>query len=85
MYNRYDTVRVKSFEEISKTLKENNLHKNTASGLYFAEAMKKWCGKELRVLLMVDGDRVSTFENQWSWHLDWIEPLEIDNRRVANV
>jgi len=84
MYKVNDMVRVKSFDEIRKTIDNDGIH-SERSGLYFPERMKSWCGKTLRVRYVIKENRVNVFENQWAWHNDWIEPLELDNRRIENV
>ena len=74
-----DLVRVKSFEEIKKTLDEKNYH----HGVYFNAYMKRLCSKTFRVrriikekpwrarLKAVDGSNLP-LNDDWSWDLDWL-------------
>jgi hypothetical protein len=82
MYKRGDIVRVKHLNKIYMTLDTGGRYKGT--DLYFPEQMIPYCGKTYQVVYVLD-DRVSLEGNNWSWHFDWIEPLEIDNRRVEYV
>lgn len=84
MYKVNDMVRVKSFDEIRKTLGDGGIHLEN-SGLYFPERMKIWCGKILRVSYVIEDSKFNVSENQWAWHTDWLEPAELDNRRIENV
>ena len=74
-----DLVRVKSFEEIKKTLDEKNYH----HGVYFNAYMKRLCSKTFRVrriikekpwrarLKAVDGYNLP-LNDDWSWDADWL-------------
>lgn len=74
-----DLVRVKSFEEIKKTLDA----KNCCHGVYFNAYMKKLCSKTFRIkriikkkpwlarLEAVDGSKLS-LNDDWSWDADWL-------------
>ena len=74
-----DLVRVKSFEEIEKTLDA----KNCCHGVYFNTYMKRLCSKTFRIkriikkkpwlarLEAVDGSKLS-LNDDWSWDADWL-------------
>ena len=74
-----DLVRVKSFEEIEKTLDA----KNCCHGVYFNTYMKGLCSKTFRIkriikkkpwlarLEAVDGSKLS-LNDDWSWDADWL-------------
>ena len=62
-----DKVRVKSWEEIEKTLDIDGY----CEGLWFNPAMKKLCGKE--VVLFASKPRLRA--DGWSWAKAWLKPL----------
>ena len=80
-----DLVRVKSFEEIEKTLDA----KNCCHGVYFNTYMKRLCSKTFRIkriikkkpwlarLEAVDGSKLS-LNDDWSWDAYWLESAEED-------
>ena len=82
-------VRVKSFEEIKKTLDE----KDCCHGIYFNAYMEGLCSKTFRVrkiikkkpwrarLKAVDGSNLS-LNDDWSWDADWLESVEEDKRNA---
>lgn len=82
MYKPNDTVRVKTWEQVRRTLDSSN--RLQGKDIYFSNAMERYCGKVLRVAFSHE-DRVGVHNNTWSWHIDWIEPFELDNRRIENV
>ena len=84
-----DLVRVKSFEEIKKTLDAKNYY----HGVYFNAYMKRLCSKTFRVrrimkdkpwrgrLKAVDGSNLP-LNDDWSWDADWLESAE-ENKHNA--
>ena len=85
-----DLVRVKSFEEIKKTLDA----KNCCHGVYFNAYMKGLCSKTFRIkriikkkplvarLEAVDGSKLS-LNDDWSWDADWLKSAEEDKRNTT--
>ena len=74
-----DLVRVKSFEEIEKTLDA----KNCCHGTYFNSYMKNFCSKKFRIeridntkfpriLLKAENGSRLTLDGYWSWDADWL-------------
>lgn len=74
-----DLVRVKSFEEIEKTLDA----KNCCHGTYFNAYMKNFCSKKFRIekidntkfpriLLKAENGSRLTLDGYWSWDADWL-------------
>ena len=84
-----DLVRVKSFEEIKKTLDA----KNCCHGIYFNSYMKRLCSKTFRIerilkekpwrvrLEAVDGSKLP-LNDDWSWDADWLESAEENKRNT---
>ena len=78
-----DLVRVKSLEEIEKTLDE----KNCCHGIYFNTYMVRLCSKTFRIkkiikekpwrarLEAVDGSKLP-LNDDWSWDANWLESAE---------
>ena len=74
-----DLVRVKSFEEIKKTLDE----KDCCHGIYFNSYMERLCSKTFRIkriikkkpwrarLEAIDGSKLP-LNDDWSWDADWL-------------
>ena len=74
-----DLVRVKSFEEIKKTLDE----KDCSHGIYFNAYMERLCSKTFRIkriikekpwrarLEAIDGSKLP-LNDDWSWDADWL-------------
>ena len=74
-----DLVRVKSFEEIEKTLDA----KDCCHGIYFNDSMARLCSKTFRIeriinkkpwharLKAVDGSKLPSYDS-WSWDADWL-------------
>lgn len=85
-----DLVRVKSFEEIEKTLDAKNCY----HGVYFNAYMKRLCSKTFRIkriikekpwqarLKAIDGSKLS-LNDDWSWDADWLESVEKNKRNVT--
>ena len=77
-----DLVRVKSFEEIKKTLDE----KNCCHGVYFNSYMRNFCSKTFRIgkIKRIDGTKLPRVflkaengsklktDGFWSWDTDWL-------------
>ena len=84
-----DLVRVKSFEEIKKTLSSGGY----CHDIFFADEMKHFCSKAFRVkeiigfqpftvhLKKVDGGELKV-KDWWIWDADWLESIE-ENKRNA--
>lgn len=75
-----DKVRVKSWEEIKKTLNSSRFYRNA----YFGPSMEKLCGKTI-TLTQVDNedyDFSNAFDNgidaRWLWVEGWLEPIKND-------
>lgn len=71
-----DKVRVKSWEEIKKTLDGKQRQRK----LFFNKDMKKFCGKIIKL-----GDSCQYYEHAfrgaeigWSWAEEWLEPIKND-------
>lgn len=85
-----DLVRVKSFEEIEKTLNANGDYHS----LYFNPNMKRLCSKTFRIekigelnprrvyLKAIDGSSLPV-NDFWSWEADWLESAEENKRNVT--
>lgn len=85
-----DLVRVKSFEEIKKTLDA----KNRCQGLYFNPYMRSLCSKIFRIeridnaipsrlfLKAANGSKL-TQDGFWSWDANWLESVEEDKRNTT--
>ena len=85
-----DLVRVKSFEEIKKTLDE----KGCCHGIYFNAYMRNFCSKTFRIeridnikfpriLLKAKNGSKLTLDGYWSWDADWLESVEEDKRNTT--
>lgn len=85
-----DLVRVKSFEEIKKTLDA----KNSCQGLYFNPYMRRLCSKTFRIeridnailprvfLKAANGSKLKS-DDFWSWDANWLESAEEDKRNTT--
>ena len=85
-----DLVRVKSFEEIKKTLDV----KNRCHGIYFNSYMRRFCSKTFRIervddtissrvfLKAEDGSKLM-LNDSWSWDADWLESVEKNKRNAT--
>lgn len=75
-----DKVRVKSWEEIKKTLDGDRFYLNA----YFSPSMEKLCGKT--IILTRAGNEDYDFSNdfgsgigtRWNWIEEWLEPIRSD-------
>lgn len=66
-----DKVRVKSWEEIVKTLdSERECH-----GVYFNDEMEEFCGSTLTIGPWNDGDVYEDNKSGWVWSEQWLEPI----------
>lgn len=83
MFKIGDTVKIKSVDAIKKTL--DTYGRYQGSELYFPHNMEEFCGKVLKVIHIYEGDTIALSDNKWSWHPNWLEPTELDNRRVEYV
>lgn len=74
-----DLVRVKSFEEIKKTLDE----RGCCHGTYFNSYMRRFCSKTFRIekidntefpriLLKAENGSKLTLDGYWSWDANWL-------------
>lgn len=70
-----DKVRIKSWEEIKKTLDIYNY----CGAIWFNPDMKKLCGKEVVLQLSKWG---TLTEGKWDWAEDWLEPLPKTEKAV---
>lgn len=85
-----DLVRVKSFEEIKKTLDA----KNHCQGLYFNPYMRSFCSKTFRIgridnaipqrvfLKAANGSKL-TQDGFWLWDANWLKSVEEDKRNTT--
>lgn len=85
-----DLVRVKSFEEIKKTLNSGGF----CHGIFFTSEMKRFCSKIFRIeeitghqpfavhLKKVDG-RDLKVKDWWTWDANWLESVEEDKRNTT--
>lgn len=67
-----DKVRVRSWEEIRKTLERRGEYK----GYYFPNEMKAYCGKNITLGRCVDSGVFRDSRENWSWCCAWLEPIE---------
>ena len=69
-----DKVRVKSWEEIEKTLdSERECH-----GVYFDDEMKEFCESILTIGPWNDDDVYEDNKSGWVWSEQWLEPVKND-------
>jgi hypothetical protein len=87
MYRVGDKVRVKSLEGIRATLDPYRIKVDTE--MLFAYEMEAWCGTIQKVERLIEDGRTGLNDRvrlsgiyMWAWHLDWIEPIKLDNREV---
>lgn len=72
-----DKVRVRSWEEIRKTLERRGEYK----GYYFPNEMKAYCGKNITLGRCVDSGVFRDSRENWSWCCAWLESLENDKKK----
>ena len=77
-FNTGDKVRVKSWEEIKKTLDDCRARED----LLFAPEMKEFCKKEFIIKQVCSCNRFMVKDNRWIWHADWLEPLPKTEKAV---
>ena len=77
-FNTGDKVRVKSWEEIKKTLDDCRARED----LLFAPEMKEFCKKEFIIKQVCSYNRFMVKDNRWIWHADWLEPLPKTEKAV---
>lgn len=75
-------IKIKSREEIEKTLDESNYHID--GGAFFANPMFLECGKHLEAEscgyfgYSARANSQNSASGGWSWHPDWYEVIEPD-------
>jgi hypothetical protein len=85
MFKVGDKVRVRSYDEIEKTLDVND--RLIDDGIHFTYDMKGHCGHLFEVTHVFDSTetkthRVKLRNNERSWHPIWLVPQIIDNRSI---
>lgn len=79
-----DRVRVKSWEEIEKTLDDYC----ECRGVYFNNEMEEFCGKIIE-LTESDPCYARAFKNSgrdsWEWVEEWLEPIEIIEKKEKGL
>ena len=85
MFKVGDKVRVRTYDEIEKTLDFNRVLKG--DGIYFTHDMKGHCGQAFEIIHVYDSietksPRIKLRNNNRSWHPIWLVPEIVDNRRV---
>ena len=85
MFKVGDKVRVRSYDEIKKTLDVNDILID--DGIRFAYDMKDNCGEAFEIIHVYDSietksPRIKLRNNNRSWHPIWLVPEIVDNRRV---
>jgi predicted thioesterase len=90
MFNVGDMVKIKSRSAIMATLDMGRT--KVGSQMYFPHEMEEWCGTSLRVVKLVENEMTKEIDrvrldtdSRWVWHLDWLDPEELDNRRIPYV
>lgn len=76
--------RIKSYEEIKKTLD----YERMADNCYFAEGMEKFCGTIVTIIYEYPYKipYFATKENGWSWSEKWLIPINTNiNRRIKII
>lgn len=69
-----DKVRVKSWEEIVKTLDDSD----TCNGVYFDDEMEEFCGSILTIGPWNDDGVYEDNKSGWIWSEQWLEPVKND-------
>jgi hypothetical protein len=83
MFKKNQLVRVKTMDQIRKTL--NGSGKYIGTDLNFPSTMQRYAGELVKVAYMNPVDnRVYLVNNSYSWHPNWLEPVELDNREVRD-
>lgn len=83
-----DMVTVRSKTEIAKTFTGDTRHTEVSYGLlYFHPNMEQFCGRTFTVYNTTPHQDNITLKtiSSWTWDASWLEPLVIDNRRIAHV
>ena len=90
MFNVGDMVKIKSRSAIMATLDMGRT--KVGSQMYFPHEMEEWCGTSLRVVKLVENEMTKEIDrvrldtdSRWVWHIDWLDPEALDNRRVKYV
>lgn len=76
--------RIKSYEEIKKTLD----HRGRVGNCYFAKGMEKFCGTSVTIKWIYRHEipYFATKENNWSWSEKWLIPINTNiNRRIKII
>jgi hypothetical protein len=73
-----DKVKIRSYEEITKTLGHNKAH--IKDGLYFELAMKQYIGDSVYTIYSKDELGRSFYilekpNDNWLWHSDWLKKV----------
>jgi len=87
MFRIHEMVKIKSLDEIKKTLDPYRIKLGTE--MMFPYEMERWCGTTQKVERLVEDGRTGLTDRvrlsgiyMWAWHLDWLEPMKLDNREV---
>lgn len=81
-------IKIKSREEIEKTLKEWRLHIDN-SGAYFSNVMLNFCGKifdaepSSDLVYSVHTPPQEGVDLKWFWHKDWYEVVECPSSSIV--